>query len=381
MEDVKERVICKLKTARMRKKLSQSDLAERVGIKRQAVYDMESGRYMPNTLIALRLARELECRVEDLFVLEMPDDGQPVTLAENTVVSDARVSVARVRNRLVAYPMDGKWLQGDGFQAADGLLHPGGTTVQLLQSEEILNKNIVLLGCDPAFSLLSSHVSRHAGDIRVHCRFASSHAAVQGLAAGHAHAAGTHMHNTDASESNILLVQKMLTGTNVMVFAFSQFEEGLMVAPGNPLQIRSVADLARGDVRMVNREPGAALRALLDDCLACAGVPTDAVNGYHQLVDSHRQGAQMVTYHLADAALGLRAVAVAHGLDFVPIQSVRCDLVIPYDLLDLASVKVVLDVLQSHALRKELSSLPGYDASCTGKLIGEVNCGRGWNLT
>jgi molybdate-binding protein len=181
------------------------------------------------------------------------------------------------------------------------------------------------------------------------------------------------MHNTDASESNILLVQKMLTGTNVMIFAFYQFKEGLMVAPGNPLQIRSVGDLARGDVRLINREPGAALRALLDDCLARAGVPTDAVNGYHQLVDSHRQGAQMVAYHLADAALGLRAVAVAYGLDFVPIQSVRCDLVIPYDLLDLASVKVVLDVLQSHALRRELSSLPGYDASCTGKLIGEVN--------
>lgn len=375
MENIKERVICKLKPARIRKKLSQSDLAERVGIKRQAVYDMESGRYMPNTLIALRMARELECRVEDLFVLEMPDDGQPVTLAENMRVPDARVSVARIRNRLVAYPMDGKWLQGDGFQAADGLLRPEGTTVQLLQPEEFLNRNIVLLGCDPAFSLLSSHVSRQAGDIRVHCRFASSHAAVKALAAGHAHAAGTHMHNTDTSESNIVLVQKMLTGTNAMVFAFSLFEEGLMVAPGNPLQIRSVGDLAKEGVRLVNRETGAALRALLDDCLAHAGVPADAVNGYHRLVDSHRQGAQMVAFHLADAALGLRAVAVAHGLDFVPIQSVRCDLVIPYDLLDLPSIKVVLDVLQSHALRKELASLPGYDASCTGKLIGEVNCG------
>ncbi len=375
MENVKEQVVCKLKQARVRKKLSQNELAERVGIKRQAVYDMESGRYMPNTLIALRLARELECRVEDLFVLEMPDDAQPVTLAENASVPDARVSVVRIRNRLVAYPMDSKWLHGDGFHAADGLLHPGGSTVQLLQPEEFLNRNIVLLGCDPAFSLLSSHVSRRAGDIRVHCRFASSHAAVKALAAGHAHAAGTHMHNTDASESNIMLVQKMLTGSNVMVFAFSLFEEGLMVAPGNPLQIRSVGDLAREGVRLVNREPGAALRALLDDCLARAGVPTDVVNGYNQLVDSHRQGAQMVTYHLADAALGLRAVAVAHGLDFVPVQLVRCDLVIPYDLLELASIKVVLDVLQSHALRKELSSLPGYDASCTGKLIGEVNCG------
>ena len=81
----------------------------------------------------------------------------------------------------------------------------------------------------------------------------------------------------------------------------------------------------------------------------------------------------MVVYKLADAALGLRAVAVAHGLDFVPIQAVRCDLVIPYDLLDITAVKILLNVLQTQAMRKELSSLPGYDASSTGKLICEVN--------
>jgi putative molybdopterin biosynthesis protein len=373
MEDAKDRMICNLKSARVRKKLSQSELAERVGIKRQAIYDMESGRYMPNTLIALRLARELDCRVEDLFILDVSENGQPVTLAEKSGFTDGRVSVVRIRNRLIAYPMDGKWLHGDGFQAADGMLSKDGDTVQLLQAEDSLKKNILLLGCDPAFALLSSHVSRHTGDIRVHCRFASSHAAVKALAAGQAHVAGTHLHNSDASESNISLVEKMMTGTKVMLFAFSMFEEGLMVAPGNPHNIRSASDLAKGDIRLINREPGAALRVLLDDCLARAGVPTEAVIGYDHQIANHSQGAQMVAYRLADAALGLRAVAVAHGLDFVPIQAVRCDLVIPYDLLDLPAVKILLDVLQTHAMRKELSSLPGYDASSTGKLIGEVN--------
>lgn len=374
MEDAKDRVICHLKSARVLKKLSQLELAERVGIKRQAIYDMESGRYMPNTLIALRLARELDCRVEDLFILNVTENGQPVTLAEKTTVTDARVSVVRIRNRLIAYPMDGKWLYGDGFQAADGMLSKDGGKVQLLQSEESLKKNILLLGCDPAFALLSSHVARYASsDARLHCRFASSHAAVKALASGHAHVAGTHLHNSDATESNISLVENMMTGTRVMLFAFSMFEEGLMVAPGNPLNIRTASDLAKDDIRLVNRESGAALRVLLDDCLRRSGVPSEAVSGYENLVASHSQGAQMVAFRLADAALGLRAVAVAHGLDFVPIQAVRCDLVIPYDLLDLSAVKILLEVLQSHAMRKELSSLPGYDASSTGKLIGEVN--------
>jgi molybdate-binding protein len=153
-------------------------------------------------------------------------------------------------------------LHGDGFQAADGMLCKDGATVQLLQAEESLNKSILLLGCDPAFALLSSHVSRHAGDTRVHCRFASSHAAVKALAAGQAHVAWTHLHNSDASESNISFVGKMLPGTKVMLFAFSVFEEGLVVASGNPLNIRTASDLAKGNIRLVNREPGAALRVL-----------------------------------------------------------------------------------------------------------------------
>jgi len=65
----KEQLVSNLKAARKARGLSQSELAERVGVKRQAIYDMETNRYMPNTALALRLARELGCRVEDLFAL------------------------------------------------------------------------------------------------------------------------------------------------------------------------------------------------------------------------------------------------------------------------------------------------------------------------
>ena len=80
----------------------------------------------------------------------------------------------------------------------------------------------------------------------------------------------------------------------------------------------------------------------------------------------------MVIYNLADAALGLRAIATAHGLDFIPIEAVRCDLVIPFDLLEHPAVKMVLDVLHTRAFREELASLPGYESSCTGKVIGNI---------
>ncbi len=369
MGSSKDQVVCNLKPARKSKGLSQTELAVRIGVKRQAVYDMETGRYVPNTALALKMAKELGCKVEDLFSLDDSEEEQPVTLLEKTGMASARVSVARVRERLIAYPLDGKWLLGEGFQAADGLLSPDCGRVRLFQGREDLEKKIFLFGCDPAFAILSAHVARAAPDVKLLCRFASSRRALESLAAGHTHIAGTHLHNPGPEESNILMAKQILPGTEISVVGFSLFEEGLMVFPGNPHGIRSVVDLARENVKIVNREAGAALRTLLDDCLARAGVPVARIGGYEHHVSGHVEGAQMVRYGLADAALGLRAVAVAHGLDFVPIEAVRCDLVIPHDLMDHVVVKVVLDVLQSRALRGELASLPGYESSSTGKVI------------
>ncbi|MDR3570106.1 MAG: substrate-binding domain-containing protein [Syntrophobacteraceae bacterium] len=370
MKIEKDQVVCNLRPVRQAKGLSQSELALRVGVKRQAVYDMETGRYVPNTALALRIARELGCRVETLFALDDSEEEKPVTLIEKAA-PNTRVSVASVRDRLVAYPLDGKWLLHDGFEAADGVLSPDSDRVQLLHGG--LEKKILLLGCDPAFAILGARASLRSADVSVQCRFASSRLALERVASGCAHIAGTHLHNLPSVESNLSFAQKMMAGVKSMVVAFSFFEEGLMVSPGNPRRIRSVADLAREGTRFVNREPGAALRTLLDERLAQVGISGDLIEGYDKLVPSHNLCAQMVAFSMADAAPGLRAIAAAYGLDFVPMEAVRCDLVIPSDFLDLPAVKVLLDVLQTRSLRDELSALPGYESSCTGTVIGEVS--------
>ncbi len=372
MGSIKEQVVCNLRSARKAKGLSQSELAERVGVKRQAICDMETGRYVPNTAAALRMAKELGCKVEDLFAMDESGDEELVTFVEKTCAGKSRVSVARVRERLIAYPLDGKWLFSDGFQAADGLLTPDCSHVQLFHKSDHLEKKVLLLGCDPAFGILGAHASRWAADARVQCRFASSHLALERLATGYAHIAGTHLHNPTSVQSNAALAQKVLSGSKAMIVAFSFFEEGLMVAPGNPHQIQTVADLAKEGLGFVNREPGAAVRILFDERLALAGLSRESIRGYDKMVSSHIQCAQMVAFNMADAAMGLRAVASAYGLDFVPIEAVRCDLVIPCEFQDLPAVKILLDVLQTRSLRDEISSLPGYESACTGNVIGYV---------
>ena len=365
-------VICNVKPYRQAKGWSQEELAERVGVRRQAIYDVESGRYLPNTAIALRLARIFGCRVEDLFVERTPRESQHIHLISEDVEPQARLALGRVRDRLVGLPLQGPESVPFGLRSADGLLDPDKKRAQILLPTDRLDKTIILMGCDPAFEILGQHVSRLSPDARVHCRFASSHRALEGLAEGFAHVAGTHLHNTGKAESNVVLAAKTLRHGRSSILGFSLLEEGLMVARGNPLGIRTVADLAQPMVRFINREAGAALRVLLDDHLRRAGIRPEEISGYGNEVRSHREGGYRIACNVADAALGLRAVAEVYDLGFVPITAARCDLVIPADLADHPTLRILLDVLQSAALRREIDTLPGYDGSVTGKVIAEL---------
>ncbi len=373
MAGKEDAIVCNVKEFRMKKGWSQQELADKVGVRRQAIYDIESGRYLPNTAIALRLARLFGCRVEDLFV----DNAQPETEEVHLVNGDGegpstRLALGRVRDRLVGFPLHGPQSVPFGLRSADGLLNPDGKSVCILSPSESLEKTIILMGCDPAFDILGSHVSRVAPDARVHCRFASSHRALNGLAEGATHVAGTHLHNTGKAEANVAAAARKLKGMRAFVLGFTLLEEGLMVARKNPLGIRTVADLAQPMVRFVNREEGAALRVLLDDQLQRAGIDRSQINGYENVVKSHREGAYRIACNVADAALGMRAVSEVFGLGFVPVTTVRCDLIVPDDMTGHPTVKVLLDVLQSAALRREIDALPGYESSVTGTTVAEL---------
>lgn len=370
MLKAKPQITCHVKTYRQLKGWSQSELADRIGVKRQAIYDIESGRYLPNTAVALQLARNFGCSVEDLFVDDSIRDKKAVVMVEKN--NSQRIAAARVRGRLVGFPLDGTGDMVHTLTSADAIVSKDGDLAELLCPPAYLDRTILLMGCDPAFDILSAHVARIAPDSRIHCRFATSHLALKRLGQGYTHIAGTHLHNSDNNESNVSKASEALSGTNGVVVGFSLMEEGLIVARGNPLKIKGIGDLVRSDVRFVNRDAGAALRVLLDDLLQKAGIPVTAVNGYEHLAYSHTQGARMVSFNLADAALGLRVIANAFNMDFVTLDAVRCDLVIPSDMMELATVKVVLDVLQSRAFRKELMLIPGYETTMTGKVIAKV---------
>ena len=363
--------------------LSQQGLAERCGLTRQAVSAIEGGQYIPNTAVALRLGRILGCTVEDLFRLPSePPRIEAELLGEGLDAGrPTRVQLARVGERMLARPLTGP---AAPRTAADGFAHPVDqdleiakhgnrpVAVDLLVEPELIEQTVVVLGCDPSLALLSAHLSRRYPALRLVWVESSSLAALQALARHEAHAAGIHLWDPEASEYNLPYVRRELAGRKVIVVTLSQWQQGLIVAHGNPKGITGVADLSLPEVAIVNREPGSGSRVLLDARLREAGIAPNQVRGYGRQVPTHLAVAEAVARGAADAGPGILAAARALGLDFVPLQEERNDLVIPSEYVDAPPVQALLELAVSPTFCSEVEALGGYDSSAAGHLVAEV---------
>jgi putative molybdopterin biosynthesis protein len=365
-----------LHTLRQTAGLSQADLARLADTTRQTIGALEAGRYAPSLAIALRLARALDCRVDDLFWLDRPwPSVSAELLAPPAPPTDVplRVQVARVGDRTIARPLD-------PYGVADGLATPGAADVRnhipvkLLADPDLLDRSVVLLGCDPALATLGAHLARRHSrhGLRLLVGHSGSLAALSALARGEAHIAGMHVLDDASGEYNLPFVRRQFAGRRVLVVTAAHWVQGLIVAPGNPLGIAGADDLARPDLTIVNRESGSGSRALLDHALRAAAIAPQAVRGYARTVASHRAVAEIVAAGLADAGPGIQAAAVALGLGFLPLAHERVDLVIPAEHRDTPPVQALLDTLTSPAFRAELAALPGYDSSHTGQTVLEA---------
>ena len=144
----------------------------------------------------------------------------------------------------------------------------------------------------------------------------------------------------------MLFRSKQFPNEEVNVVTFARWEEGLVVKPGNPKGIKKIEDLARKNVRFVNREPGSGSRALLEQLMAQAGMDAQRVQGYERVAYGHLAAAYHVVSGEADACLATRSAAQAFALDFVPLKSERYDLVMRKRVAEMPAVKAFLDVLQ-----------------------------------
>jgi putative molybdopterin biosynthesis protein len=369
-----------LGTLRQKRGIPAARLAKASGVTRQTIYAMEAGSYVPNTAVALRLARALETTVEELFSLPQETAAPEMRTEQAHLLTGTAapqpgpfqpgqpVELCRVDKRLMASaPSPMPWY----FPASDAVVatkpQAGKTSVQVFDAAEDFRNRILIAGCDPGISVLARHVQ--AAGVELVLAHRNSSQALALLKEGSVHVAGTHLSDEASGESNLPEIGRIFTKNSVAVISFAVWEEGIVTAAGNPKGIRGIEDLARRDIAMVNRERGAGSRALVDAQLKQLKIEPRNVKGYDRVAPGHLPAAWQVHSGSADCCIATRAAARAFGLGFIPLVSERYDLAIRRQHLDLPGIVAMLDTLNRSSYRRELESLGGYDAKAAGERL------------
>jgi molybdate-binding protein/DNA-binding XRE family transcriptional regulator len=370
----------RLRLARQARGLSQQQLAGVAGVTRQAVSAVESGHSDPSLRVALGLARALGMTVEELFGPGEP--GDPVLARPVAPVSapGSRVALATVGDTFVALPLDADLAARLGFGAAGGLTVRGGGSqgtqgaqgVQGIQGIQGASgaqvavrpigpprPTVVVAGCDPALPLLETPLALLDPPLAFVWWPCGSAEALRLAAAGLVHAAGVHRVGPGEGDDT----SGIPGGAEAVGFA--SWREGLVVRPG--AGVRGLDDVARQGLRLVNREPGAQARTLLDRERLRLGLEPSQLPGYDSLAAGHLQVAAAIVGGLADAGVSSEPAALAYGLDFIPLAEERFDLLLPAKHAASREVQGLLKVLTSPWLLAQLASLPGYDAARCGE--------------
>ncbi|MCW5962591.1 MAG: helix-turn-helix domain-containing protein [Bryobacterales bacterium] len=365
-------VQCNLAALRQRRGFSAAELARRVGVQRQTIYSIESGAYVPNTAVALLLARELEVGVEELFALPAasPSPAAPIAasvVSASQVKAGMPVRLARSGERWWAFPQENLPCflpDADGMVTKPAKASRPAQVIAAGEVEEAEDR-LLVAGCDPALGLLAAASMASAG-VSVLPVSACSRTAIEWLRQRYVHVAGCHIEDRATGEFNVPALLKMLPGEDLLVLTFAEWEEGFVVSPGNPHGLREAGDLANPKVRLMNREPGSGSRALLDELLRKAGLGARRVNGYGHVALSHMAAARAVFEGQADCCIATSSAARAFQMDFIPLRRERFDLVARKEHLHLAGMRALLDALQRQSLRRKLETLAGYDTRRSG---------------
>lgn len=187
-----------------------------------------------------------------------------------------------------------------------------------------------------------------------------SETALAALGRGECDVAGFHVPDTWTAAQLTSWLGRWLTPRLHVCMPVMQRRQGLVVAKGNPLQLRSLTDVAQHGARMVNRQRGSGSRGLIDQLLAANGLDPTSIDGYAREEFTHEAVAAAVASGQADAGFAIEAAAARYDLDFVPLVSERYGFALRHTVVDSESGQALLQRLRGKTFRQRLLSLPGY---------------------
>ena len=290
-----------------------------------------------------------------------------------------RVKLGRVAENLIAVPLPrgagtvSSLSRADGIlripPEAEGVAEGAPVPVRLVRARERIEGALLAIGShDNTLDLLDSFLRKDHPGYSLTSAHVGSLGGLAALQKGRCHLAGSHLLGVDGVY-NRLAVAEHLPGIPVHAVRLVDRIQGLMVLPGNPLGIHGVKDLTREGVTFINRQRGSGTRVLFDWELAKQGLKPQAVQGYENEEYTHMNVAAAVLSGRADAGLGVKAAAVALGLDFIPVGVEEYDLIISSRYWNDERIRALLEIVCSAKFKRAVVQLGGYGTDRTGTLL------------
>lgn len=224
----------------------------------------------------------------------------------------------------------------------------------------------VLGGVPPRLTLHASHDlaladwAEHGRQVPVDILWRGSEEALAALGRGECDIAGFHVPEAWLPGQFTGWLKRWLNPRLHVCVPLMRRRQGLIVARGNPLKLKSLADVAKRGARLVNRQRGSGTRGLIDQLLIAASIDPAAIDGYGHEEFTHDAVAATVAAGSADVGLGIQAAAARYDLDFVPLVEERYGFALRRTALATEAGAAFLRRLSGRTFRQRLLALPGY---------------------
>ncbi len=227
--------------------------------------------------------------------------------------------------------------------------------------------NSLRIQASHGFAIQTLHEALNVAGFAHEIRYGSSFDAVAALAVGGCDLAGFHVPVGRFEAPMARAYGRWLKPAEHVLILVAHRRVGLMVARGNPHGVRGLADLARPELRFINRQVGSGTRQILELQLRAAGIESRTINGYEQCEFTHAAVAAYVASAMADVGYGVETPARRFGLDFLPHLSERYFFACRRDALGSPGVRAVIDRLQAAPTRAAIDALAGYSSQDAGR--------------
>jgi putative molybdopterin biosynthesis protein len=189
------------------------------------------------------------------------------------------------------------------------------------------------------------------------------------LAGREAMIGGLHIFDSDSGEYNVPAVKQAMLDSDVVIIEWAWREQGLVLAPGNPLGIRAFADLRDKHARVVQRQTESGSQILFTHLLSQTNIKPAELNLLSQPARSESDLGLLVLEGKADAGVAIAAVSRQFRLEFIPLHRERFDLVLRRRDYFEPPFQKLLEFARSPVFSARAVEMGGYDVHGLGRVV------------